>query len=744
MSPRILLMAVTLVVLPIHAALPQEVEDKAKGEQENSAVDQDVRDEHEAEGKKTDKVKLKIKEIVVTGDKIGRSTVEAPPSITIIEGEQAEQPINRDIKQVIRKAANVFVEEGLQRPSVRGVDGSGGQNEVYRAGVQPRVPILIDDMPRPLHNAFSVSRSSTWDVSTVEIARGPQPSSTGRNALGGAIRIYTNNPTFDYEAAARLRAYTTNGTGDAALMANLPLIDDQVALRLTAEESQGRAYINVVGGTENIRGNLDPEEEYFRRFRGKVLMTPAAIPGLELKFTVDHMRTRGPIPGWVDADGNPKNFTLSHFAAQASLENNNQTTYSGRASYLLNEFAMLELRGSFVDNELLYLDTGSGIGEFGNDLDQVEGEAFLRLSDVGVLKRGLVGVIHNTSTEDSATDTDAFPLVTEGEIHNTGFYAEAEIGLDRLGLMNGLTLIAGGRYERDDRSRAVSLFNSIVSDRDRSVRRFQPKVGVRYAPTNDLMLGYTYSESFRAGGTDVDITSAAWLPYRLAANPLGISNFDPETLRHHELYGKVSLWNRRLALGASAFYYTYDDGQVPGAAQALYRIVDPATGGERVEIAPMLGNMPEAIGYGVELEGEADLTNGLSMNGALGFLKTEMTDTGPALRAVEGRSLPRAPSTTASLALNYESGLGFKATFSGRFIGRTTSLLNGPPIPSYTLFDLSLGYVFLESSFGRFRVDASIENLTDRGYFTFRQGPPFPSEAKGRPRTFLFSATWRF
>ena len=736
MSIIILFMTIILAVLPVQAVRAQQAEDKAKVQTDDSTAASDVQNEQETEGEKTDKVK--IKEVVIVGDKIGRLAVEAPPSITIIDGEEAEQPINRHIKIMIRKTANVLAEEGPQLPALRGVDGSAGYGQALSAGTQPRIPLLIDDVPRPLMDAFTISRSSTWDVSTMEIARGPQPSSTGRNALGGAIRVYTNNPTFEYEAATRLRGYTADGTAEGAAMVNLPLIDNQVAVRGTVEESRGDAYINVTGGTAGLRNNYDPETEIFKRYRGKVLLTPEAVSGLEIKLTVDHMRTEGPNPGFGDADGDPKNLDVSNFALQNAFEVNDQTTYIGRLNYALSEFVDLELRGSFIDNDLTLLDSGSGVGQADFAQNQGEGEAYLRVSDLGVLKRGLIGVIHNTATEDGSTDAPHyvfdpmsgmfFPNVfgasldykSDGEIHNTGWYAEAEFGL-----ADGLTLIAGGRYERDDRHRSVGIRGMTIADRSLSARRFQPKVGLRYAPGDDLTLGYTYSEGFRAGGTDVDIFAAF---FGLPAIP--ISKFDPETLRQHEVYAKSSILNRRVSFGASAFYYTLDDAQVQVSSPLLNPLGFPLT-----------INMPEAVSYGVELEATADLTSGFSVNGALGFLKTEITDAGPFLQSNEGDALPRAPSTTANLALNYDSGDGFTGTLSGRFVGRTTSILNAPAIPSYTIVDLSLGHEFQN---GGLRVDFFIENLTDQAYFNFRGGGANAFEGKGRPRTFGFSSTWRF
>lgn len=532
-------------------------------------------------------------------------------------------------------------------------------------------------------------------------------------------------------------------------MVNVPLIDNQLAFRATVEESRGNAYVDVTDEAKTlIPGGYDPEEELYQRYRGKLLLTPEAIPGLEVKFTVDHMKTEGPIPGFAQGNGDPKDFTIpvvkgtppiqdAGFGLQSAFEENDQTTYTGRTNYVLSEFAEVELRGSFINNDLVFADTGVGFGELSYELDQVEGEGFLRLTDLGVLKRGLVGVIHNTSTEEGVNPNPFFGIVSDGEINNTGWYGEAEIALGEMGLADGLTLIAGGRYERDDRRRSVKYDINfppfpraeVLSEGDLRARRFLPKVGLRYAPTNELTLGYTYSESFRAGGIDVD-------PFPVPA----FARFDPETLRQHEVYAKSSLLNRRVSLAASAFYYTYEDAQIPGASQVMTPFGS----------AFLFGNVPEAVGYGLELEATADLMSGFSLNGALGLLKTEITAAGPVLGAMnEGGALPRAPGTTASVALNYDPGDGFNATLSGRFVGRTTSGLNQPSIPSYTIIDLSASYEFQQGYFGGFRVDLFIENLADQGYFTFREriDSGFAVDAlegKGRPRTFGFSSTWRF
>ena len=666
---------------------------------------------------------LRLGPVIVVGDKIGRTAAETAPSIRIIDGEEADRPINRDIKSVVRGTANVLSEEGIQLPAIRGIDGTAGLRQAFTAGTQPRVPVLIDGVARPLSNSFAISRSSTWDVSVVEVARGPQPSSTGRNALAGAIRVYTNEPSDDYEVAARMQGFTARGTVEGAGMVNLPIVEDQLAFRGTFEESRGESYVDVIDPT---RFTFDPEEEVFRRYRGKLRFSPEMAPGLEVNFTADHIRTEGPIPGFVDGDTD--DLQIANFAFGSTYEENDQTTLIGRGNYAFNDFAELELRTSYLRNDLLFPDTGAGFGNFSILQKEWEGEAFLRLNDLGVLQRAVTGGIHNNATEDGVSDSLLFGFTTDGTIKNTGLYAEAEFSLGALGLIEDLTLIAGGRYEIDDRERTVTIRNNPVSGRDLSERRFLPKAGVRYSPFEALTLGYTYSEAFRAGGVDVDLTGGFF-----GMGTVNFSEFDPESLKQHEIYAKASLWDGRATLGASAFYYIYEDAQVPGAS------TQPSAGGGN-----LFGNVPEARGKGLEIETSVDVTDSISFSGALGLLDTEITETGPVLTAFDGEELPRAPNVTASVGLNFQSEYGFHARADARFVGSTNSGLGQPSLGSYPLFDLAAGYEF-ETEYGGFRIEAFVENVTDERYFTFRERTAtLGFDGVGRPRTFGAAATFRF
>lgn len=64
--------------------------------------------------------------IYIQGEKLNRTSDDAPSSITLIEGEKVEAGANDDLDDLLNAQANVLADEGFQPPAMRGVDGMGG------------------------------------------------------------------------------------------------------------------------------------------------------------------------------------------------------------------------------------------------------------------------------------------------------------------------------------------------------------------------------------------------------------------------------------------------------------------------------------------------------------------------------------------------------------------------------------------------------------------------------------------
>ncbi|MEM8839853.1 MAG: TonB-dependent receptor plug domain-containing protein, partial [Pseudomonadota bacterium] len=138
-----------------------------------------------------------LDEVLIEGDKIGRTFDEIVPSIVVFTEEDLERPDLPTVFSVINSSPNVIADEDGTLPTVRGISSTVNTNQVLGSGVLPRVPILVDNVATGAAQSSGLLSNTAWDVSTVEVAKGPQATSTGQNAFSGAIRIFTNDPVFE-------------------------------------------------------------------------------------------------------------------------------------------------------------------------------------------------------------------------------------------------------------------------------------------------------------------------------------------------------------------------------------------------------------------------------------------------------------------------------------------------------------------------------------------------------------------
>ncbi|MBS0472397.1 MAG: TonB-dependent receptor plug domain-containing protein [Proteobacteria bacterium] len=73
-----------------------------------------------------------------------------------------------------------------------------------------------------------------YDVDRVEVARGPQSTSYGRAATGGAVNVITSKPNLDEFAARGSLDYGTYNTFKPEVMVNIPIIEGELGVRFAA------------------------------------------------------------------------------------------------------------------------------------------------------------------------------------------------------------------------------------------------------------------------------------------------------------------------------------------------------------------------------------------------------------------------------------------------------------------------------------------------------------------------------
>jgi iron complex outermembrane receptor protein len=138
-------------------------------------------------------------------------------------------------------------------------------------------------------------------------------------------------------------------------------------------------------------------------------------------------------------------------------------------------------------------------------------------------------------------------------------------------------------------------------------------------------------------------------------------------------------------------------------------------------------NAGEVESQGIELEGRVQLTDSLRLLGSYTFTEVEYTRpyfnraADGLTRNVEGNTPAQTPEQMASLWADYRFASGRLAGLSAglgvRYMGMTwADAENTEQVPSYTLFDASLGYDLAQVGLKGTEVRLSANNLTDESY----------------------------
>jgi iron complex outermembrane recepter protein len=210
-----------------------------------------------------------LDEIVVTAQKRSSTVQTTPISISAVSGEDLLARGVSSLAALAQGTPGVSLKsEGPSQTEIemRGMTSSGGNSAT--------VGFYLDDIPlsgpASAQNGHVVIDPDLYDLSRVEILRGPQGTLFGSGSMGGTVRLISNQPNLSqFESTAQSVLSGTEGGGfnhKNNLMINLPLIDDTLALRVVGTENHTSGWIDrivadpfpLVGGNPvgTVRGNV--------------------------------------------------------------------------------------------------------------------------------------------------------------------------------------------------------------------------------------------------------------------------------------------------------------------------------------------------------------------------------------------------------------------------------------------------------------------------------------------------------
>ena len=164
-----------------------------------------------------------IEEITVTAKKRATNLQETPTAITALTGAQLFDRGIYDVEQLATQVPNFQYGEtfGIARITIRGVGNQGFTD--------PSTAFHIDGVYQ--NNPTAASSLAFYDLSGIEVLRGPQGTLWGRNSTAGAINVSTRRPIHDFEVFGDMLFGSYNQYSGRGVV-NVPVVEDRVASRV--------------------------------------------------------------------------------------------------------------------------------------------------------------------------------------------------------------------------------------------------------------------------------------------------------------------------------------------------------------------------------------------------------------------------------------------------------------------------------------------------------------------------------
>jgi len=681
-----------------------------------------------------------IETINVTADRQGAKDIQQLPiAITAINPTTLENLGMSGLSDFTRMVPSLDMEEqapGVNSINIRGLVTRG----IVPSEIEDRslVALYIDDMPISLKSANPDLK--VLDLDDIEVLRGPQGTLYGAGAMAGTIRLITKKPdTEDYSGSVETLGSSTTGDGGLndsfRAVLNVPIIKDELALRVSGYRGDDSGYIKDIG-TDKNGVNADTTDQA----RIALRWTPNQQFTLDASYTYDHEN------GGLN-DGYSKLPSYTTLTSQDERSEDNLRLYNITLGYDLGR-ARITSSTSFMHRDTYYLadddydiacypldDCSKPLTQLNtanytikNHLDDVTEEVRLVSQDPGPLK-WTTGVFYEQSSrnfwEDIPVqnfDSDYAPLVgipnynsaindkafTANDIFSgtqntsdtqTAIFAEGTYTFfDRLDVTAGLryfdesqkyNLYFGGFYGSVPTyaTAAQPFANASTTSSTESAKGVNPKFALAYHVTDQVLVFTEAAKGFRYGGNNQPV------PVSLCASDLaaiGLENapatFGPDKLWSYTLGEKSTMLNGRVTLNATAFLIDWSNVQVANRLACSYYYTE---------------NIGKVQSKGGELEIKGKVLPGLTLGVNASYTDSETQEAIQSLGAVDGARVPYSPKYIASALVSYNIPLGDNAVaITGNYSYKGTAATSFDPtnlgtyrqIPSSNDFNLSVAY----------------------------------------------------
>jgi iron complex outermembrane recepter protein len=744
-----------------------------------------------------------LEEVMVTARRREESAQSVPISISALDGNQIEnlQIDNMENLQTAVPELSVSAASGRPNTPVYGLRGIRPTEAIY--GQDPTVAVYFADF---VLSPAQGSNLGIFDLSSVQVLKGPQGTLFGRNTIGGAILLAPRRPGDEFGGEAMI-GFGNYGRTEAQLAVDMPA-GDALSLRMVGRmvESDGYQTNRITTGplagsklggedTRNLRLSsvwdiTDSVENYTvfswdnKDTNGRAAVLQAVNPASALRFY-----NGAPLPSIFDALARAQSRDVTDIESDmrqydrtdvwsvintTTAQMGNGMTLKAIAGYRdFDTFSTINLDATQIPGILTAGSNVPGVltaPEQHASLDhtslevQLLGTAFDdRLNWVtgvyGYYEEGFEFSPGDVLLQLQPTNN---PFAQRGDVENTSYSAFAQ---GTFSLTPKWSLTAGARLNYDKKEMTVSSKNGAncavrdpVTDvplpADQCYHTMsdtfdQPTgtLSLDYKPTDGVLLYAASRYGYRSGGFNL----------RAIRGP-EYEPFDPETVLDAEIGIKsdwsIGDWGMRT--NVATYYQWYDDIQRTVAVTNAVGVPGSA-----------VQNAAKATVFGVELEQTIAPTDDLSLQITYAYTDPKYDEwiqpsTGADLSATPFHFTPEhagAALLTYTIPMESAGDLRFSAGGSyksGVWINSLGNILaiNATPVSvwpalrqeAYWLFDLGAGWTDVMGT--GFDLSAYVKNVTDEEYtlggIQLYTTLGLSTKAFGEPRTYGLEVRYQF
>jgi iron complex outermembrane receptor protein len=624
--------------------------------------------EQRAEEEKKPKV---TEEMTVTARKREEKAEEVPISVAAPTESQLRDRGAENIEDVAANVAGFTVQNlgpGQSQVAIRGI--SSGQIARDQPGVKEQAGFYLDESVISL--SLFTPDLDLFDLSRVEVLRGPQGTLFGSGSESGTIRYITNQPQLrTSESVGELTADSISGGGvggSAKFATNVPM-GNNAATRITAYYTRYGGYIDAV------QPNLSVDKDVNRGYRAGARAAVLFQPSDNFSITPRVVYQKVDMKGWNRIDvfnilGNP------YTSTRPKVELGDRRQFTQIEEPTTDSFLLTDLTANY---KLPNGSTFTSITSWTNrHVDVIRDAGALTSSITG----GSIGLAENVYTLNSPLDDFTRARVATEELRLAGaanrlqwlvggFYANARrnygqqlmvAGFSALSKIPTASVIAptdglfwsdlrykfrqsalfgeatfpvtdrldltGGLRWYDFNERRSQIFDGIFGEGDDGKPQIQPgstkangiapRVMANWKVSDASRLYAQVSKGFRLGGINDPLNVSLCTPADLVTFG-GHAGWEDETLWNYEVGSKSRIMKNRGTFNVAAFYADIKN---------LQATVTAGSCSSRVVF-----NVPKARSAGAELELELAPTDNfdfsISASHTDSKLRSTLTSTAP-------------------------------------------------------------------------------------------------------------------